>query len=90
MTWPEMCRSEEYRGRWVALDNIQYEPSSTQPHEADVVDSDEDLCELCSRMRATDRTACAILFCQTTAPAHHINRRAIRTERASRSGAMHR
>jgi hypothetical protein len=90
MTWPEMCRSEEYRGRWVALDNIRYEPSSTQPQEADVVDSDEDLGELCSRMREADRTACAILFCQLAAPTQHINRRAIRAERASRSGSMHR
>ena len=90
MTWPEMCRSEEYRGRWVALDNILYEPSSTQPHEADVVDCDEDLNELCSRMREADRTACAILFCQTPAPTTRINRRAIRAERASRSGSIHR
>jgi hypothetical protein len=90
MMWPEMCRSEEYRGRWVALDNILYEPSSTQPQEADVVDSDEDLGELCSRMRAADRTACAILFCQTVAPVSRVNRRAIRAERASRSGSIHR
>jgi len=89
-TWPERCRSEEYRGRWVALDNIQYEPSSTQPHEADVVDSDEDLGELCSRMREADRTACAILFCNCAAPTQRINRRAIRAERASRSGSIHR
>jgi len=64
MTWVEMCRSDEYRGRWVALDNIQYEPGTSQPQEADVVDSDEDLGELCSRMRAADCTACAILFCE--------------------------
>jgi len=57
MTWPEMCRSEEYRGRWVALDNILYEPSSTHPQEADIVDSDEDLNELCSRMREADAYA---------------------------------
>jgi len=90
MTWPELCASGEYWGRWFELDNILYEPSSTQPHEADVVDSDEDLGELCSRMREADRTACAILFCQQTAPTPRINRRAIRAERASRSGSMHR
>ena len=67
MAWLEMCRSDEYRGRWVALDNIQYETGSSQPHEADVVDSDEDLGELCSRMREADRTACAILFCEDEA-----------------------
>lgn len=64
MAWLEMCRSDKYRGRWVALDNIEYEASSSQPHEADVVDCDEDLGELCSRMREADRTACAILFCE--------------------------
>jgi len=90
MTWPDMCRSEEYRGRWVALDNILYEPSSTQPHEADVVDSDEDLGELCTRMRESNRTACAILLCQCTPSVPRVSRRAIRAERASRSGSMHR
>ncbi len=64
MAWFEMCRSDNYRGRWVALDNIQYQTGSSQPHEADVVDSDEDLGDLCSRMREADRTACAILFCE--------------------------
>jgi hypothetical protein len=28
-----------------------------------VVDADEDLADLCARMRAADRTACAILHC---------------------------
>jgi hypothetical protein len=64
MTWVEMSRSDKYRGRWVALDHIEYEPGTSQPREADVVDSDEDLGELCTRMRAADCTACAILFCE--------------------------
>jgi len=64
MSWLEMRRSVDFQGRWVALDNIQYEANSSQPHEADVVDSDEDLGELCTRMRESDRTACAILFCE--------------------------
>jgi hypothetical protein len=62
MTWPEICRSTELLGRWVALDNVRYAPGSQQPAEADVVDADEDLADLCARMRAADRTACAILF----------------------------
>jgi hypothetical protein len=62
MLWLDMCRSGDLQGRWVALDNIDYEAGSSQPREADVVDSDEDLGELCSRMREADRTACAILF----------------------------
>lgn len=62
MTWPEICRSSELVGRWVALDNVRYVSGSSQPTEADVVDADEDLADLCARIRAEDRTACAILF----------------------------
>ncbi|MFT3767809.1 MAG: hypothetical protein QM820_20325 [Minicystis sp.] len=63
MGWREICRSDEYRGRWVALDNVRYDPMTSRPLEADVVDADEDLADLCARMRAADRTACAILHC---------------------------
>ena len=31
MTWRDLCCSEEYRGRWVALDNVRYDPSTSQP-----------------------------------------------------------
>jgi hypothetical protein len=65
MTWPQMVRSELLRGRWVALDNVRYDPATSQPVEADVVDADEDLADLCSRMREADRTSCAILFCDS-------------------------
>lgn len=64
MTWSEVCRSDRFRGRWVALDNVRYAAGSTVPAEAEVVDADQDLATLCSRMRAADRTACAILFCE--------------------------
>ena len=68
--WREICRSEQYRGRWVALDNVIYDPATSQPVEADVVDADEDLGDLCARMRESDRTSCAILQCvaETCAP----------------------
>src|SRR5687767_4917485 len=62
MIWPDICR--EHGGRWVALDNVRYDPSTAQPIEADVVDTDEDLAELCARMRASDRSSCAILMCE--------------------------
>lgn len=62
MTWPDICSTSELLGRWVALDNVRYAQGSTQPAEADVVDADEDLADLCARIRAADRTACAILF----------------------------
>jgi len=64
MAWRELCQSDEYRGRWVALDNVRYDPVTSQPIEGEVVDADEDLADLCARMRATDRTACAILHCE--------------------------
>ncbi|HSN99904.1 MAG TPA: hypothetical protein VLS89_16520 [Candidatus Nanopelagicales bacterium] len=62
MTWPDICRSSEYLGRWVALDNVLFAQGVSQPAEADVVDDDEDLAALIARIRAADRTACAILF----------------------------
>jgi hypothetical protein len=64
MAWRELCQSDEYRGRWVALDNVRYDPVTSQPIEGEVVDADEDLADLCARIRATDRTACAILHCE--------------------------
>ena len=67
MLWEDICRSEQYRGRWVALDSVRYDPTTTQPMEAEVVDVDEDLADLCARMREASRTSCAILFCEEDA-----------------------
>ena len=64
MTWPELCRSEQFKGLWVALDNCRYDPSTLQPIEGDVVDADEELAELCGRMREAGRTSCSIMFCE--------------------------
>ena len=63
MTWPELQRSGEYRGRWVALDNCRYDARTAQPVEGSIVDADEDLAELCSRIRSEDGRHCAIVFC---------------------------
>jgi hypothetical protein len=63
MCWLDICRSDNYRGRWIALDNVRYDPVTSQPLEADVVDADEDIADLCARMRASDRTSCAIVHC---------------------------
>jgi hypothetical protein len=63
LTWPQICRSDEFRGRWVALDGCRYDPKTALPAEGAVVDSDEDLVALCSRMQASDSKHCAILFC---------------------------
>ena len=63
LTWPQICRSDEFRGRWVALDECHYDPRTAQPAEGTVVDADEDLVALCCRMQASDSRHCAILFC---------------------------
>jgi hypothetical protein len=63
MTWPELCRSEQFKGLWVALDNCRYDQETRQPMEGDVVDSDEELSELCFRMREAGSGSCAIFFC---------------------------
>jgi hypothetical protein len=63
MTWPDLCRSSDFKGLWVALDNCRYDQATRQPIEGDVVDSDEDLSALCARMREKGRSSCAIMFC---------------------------
>lgn len=63
MTWPELCRSDKFRGLWVAIDNCRYDQDTRQPLEGDVVDSDPELSELCARMRETGQSACTIVFC---------------------------
>jgi hypothetical protein len=63
MTWPELCQAQELKGLWVALDNCRYDQATLQPIEGDVVDADEELAELCARMRETGRSSCAILYC---------------------------
>lgn len=63
ISWSQVARSTNYSGKWVALDNCRYDEQTLQPVEGDVVDADEDLTELCSRMRETGRSSCSILFC---------------------------
>ena len=64
MTWPEIRQSDEYRGRWVALDNCRYDARTAQPVEGTIIDADEDLVELCTRIRQSENKHCAILFCE--------------------------
>lgn len=61
--WTQVQRTEEYQGYWVALDNCKFDPTTRQPTEGDVVDSDQDLTELCRRMREMGRSSCSVLFC---------------------------
>jgi len=55
--------NDAYRGRWVALDNCRYDARTAKPVEGTIVDADEDLAELCARIRESENRRCAILFC---------------------------
>ncbi len=68
MTWPEIQQSEEFRGRWVALDDCRYDARTAQPVEGSVIDADDDLVELCSRIQQGESRRCAILFCDGPPP----------------------
>lgn len=63
MTWPQICRTAEFKGLWVALDNCRYDEATMRPTEGDVVDADEELAVLCGRMREAGKCSCAVLFC---------------------------
>ena len=63
LTWPQIRKCEDYRGRWVALDECRYDARTARPMEGTVVDSDEDLIALCARMQESDDKHCAIVFC---------------------------
>jgi hypothetical protein len=69
LTWPEICESEHLNGLWVALDRCRYDQATMEPIEGEVVDADEDLANLCARMREVGRGSCAIRFCQDEAAA---------------------
>jgi hypothetical protein len=64
LTWPEIRQSQEFRGRWVALDHCRYDAKTAQPVEGIVIDADEDLVELCGRIQESENKHCAILFCE--------------------------
>ena len=64
MLWEEICDCMHYRGQWVALHACRYDEHTGKATEGAVVDADEDLVELCSRMRNSDRKNCAILFAE--------------------------
>jgi len=58
-----------FQGRWVALDACRYEQHDvSMPTEGELVDHDENLAELCRRLRERSRSHCAILFCDEPAP----------------------
>ena len=60
---------EGMRGRWVALDECRYDKRTSEIIEGSIVDSDEDLVELCTRIRRAELQHCAIVFCSEDEPA---------------------
>ncbi|MEM1418796.1 MAG: hypothetical protein AAGH15_28130 [Myxococcota bacterium] len=65
LTWDEICRREDCRGCWVALHEARYDEDTGRATEGDLVDADEDLAALCSRVRDGKWKDCAILFCES-------------------------
>jgi hypothetical protein len=74
LSWGQIREHHDFRGRWVALDDCRYDGRTVQPVEGSVVDSDEDLVELCSRIQANAMSHCAIVFCGDDEPAAHSRR----------------
>ncbi len=68
MTWNQICSQSEFRGRCVALDGCRYDETTAQPTEGVVVDVDDDLVELCHRVREAALRSCSIVFCDEKAP----------------------
>jgi len=67
MTWDEICEHPDCRGRWVALHGCEYDQETGRAREGAVVDMDDDLASLCSRVQQSHLKNCAILFCSTPA-----------------------
>lgn len=63
MKWEEIIDSEDFKGRWVALDDCRYDEATGKATEGAVVDVDDDLVELCDRVRASQWKNCEILYC---------------------------
>lgn len=69
--WVDLCATAAFSGRWVAVDKVSYRPQSEEPHEVEVVDADDDLAALVSRMRKASRTSCSVLQCKRSRTRYH-------------------
>ena len=67
MSWEDICECDDFRGRWVALDECELDEQTGQAREGSVVDSDDSLVVLCERLRENHRKNCQILFCNRSA-----------------------
>ncbi|MBK8173272.1 MAG: hypothetical protein IPK60_23465 [Sandaracinaceae bacterium] len=63
LSWHAMCCRDDLKGRWVALDQCRYDEHTGCALEGAVVDSDDNLAELCQRISESPWKGCAILFC---------------------------
>ena len=73
MTWTEICQNEDLRGRWIALDDCSFDESTGRAMEGLVVDSDDDLAELCSRMQNSEWKNCSIFLADANTPPERRN-----------------
>ena len=85
-SWTELVASEHH-GRWIALEEVSYDEFSREPLGGVLVDSDEELSALCSRIQQRDRGACSILFCGESEPASRRYPRRQRSLSAARSAS---
>ncbi|MDH5672379.1 MAG: hypothetical protein OEZ06_09530 [Myxococcales bacterium] len=69
MTWEEICQHEDLKGRWIAMDDCSFDEATGNAMAGNVVDSDSDLAELCTRMRESEWTNCSIFFADAETPA---------------------
>ena len=62
MAWEDICRDTTWQGRWLALDECAYNDAG-EATAGLVVDSDENLADLCARLSAERRKRCSVVFC---------------------------
>ncbi|MBN1655517.1 MAG: hypothetical protein JXA30_17250 [Deltaproteobacteria bacterium] len=73
MTWREICENDGLRGRWVAIDDCRFDEVTGRAMEGSVVDVDDDLAELCARIRESKWKNCSILFAELDGPTRVAN-----------------
>lgn len=62
MSWDDICKNGDCSGRWVALQGCAYDQTTGRAESGAVIDVDDDLIELCTRLKLEERGHCAILF----------------------------
>ena len=73
--WSHLTAREEHQGHWVALEDVRYDDGTREPLDGVLVDSDEDLAVLCSRIQQREQASCSILFCgDSDRPVRHSSR----------------